>query len=228
MSKPRPTVLLIGLGHLGGVLLEFLARENWIGRVVACSRNRERGEARCNLARLGAIAQGLAPDIEYQQIDISRPHELADSLDLLAPDLVISTATMQTWWLPELLPPEPRLRLQQARFGMWLPLHLAPTLALMEAIAASSYAGPRSDSTIPRRGELHPGPARAGSDLWHRQYRRARCQGSMDGGATTGGAARQRSRSSWLPTMPWSPRRSAGVAPRCPPTSCGSRMTDPM
>lgn len=149
MADPKPTILLIGLGHLGGVLLEFFAREDWIGRVVGCSRGRTRGEARCNLARLGAVAQGLAPTIDYRQVDISRPFEVAEILDSVQPDLVISTATMQTWWLPELLPPEARTRLEQASFGMWLPLHLAPTLALMQSIAASSYAGPVLTAPFP-------------------------------------------------------------------------------
>ena len=149
MDKTKPTILLVGLGHLGGVLLEFLARESWIGRVVACSRTREKGEARCNLARLGAIAQGLAPQIEYREIDISRAPELADLLNSLQPDLVISTATMQTWWLPELLPPAARARLEKAHLGMWLPLHLAPTIALMKSIATSSYRGPVLTAPFP-------------------------------------------------------------------------------
>ncbi len=149
MSKTQPTILLIGLGHLGGVLLEFLAREAWIGRIIACSRSRERGEARCNLARLGAIAQGFVPRIEYQQMDVLRPPEVAAVLERSSPDLVISSASMQTWWLPELLPTDARERLQRARFGVWLPLHLAPTLALMEAIDACSYAGPVVTAPFP-------------------------------------------------------------------------------
>jgi hypothetical protein len=48
---------------------------------------------------------------------------------------------MQTWWLPELLPEDAAQRLKRARFGMWLPCHLAPTLALMEALAEAQFAG---------------------------------------------------------------------------------------
>ena len=141
MARTHPTVLLIGLGHLGGVLLELLARQPWPGRIVASTRSPEAGEARCNLARLGAIAQGFEPRIEYRRLDISRPEEVSQVLDSVAPDIVISTATMLTWWLPELLPDAARRSLQRARFGMWLPLHLAPTLALMRSIKTSGYQG---------------------------------------------------------------------------------------
>lgn len=149
MPTTHPTILLIGIGHLGGVLLEFLARDEGLGKIIACGRNRARGEARCNVARLGALAQGLSAQIEFCQVDITDRERFAETLETRAPDLVISTATMQTWWLPELLPDRARARLQRARFGTWLPLHLAPTLSLMEAIRSSSFSGPVLTAPFP-------------------------------------------------------------------------------
>ena len=149
MRTEEPTIFLIGLGHLGGVLLEFLARESWIGEIVACSRRPQRGEARCNVARLGAIAQGFAPRITYRQLDVFDPQSVTEALHAASPDVVVSTATLQTWWLPNLLPGRARERLQAARFGPWLPLHLAPTLALMQAIADSSFGGPVLTAPFP-------------------------------------------------------------------------------
>ena len=108
MRAAKPTIVLIGLGHLGGVFLEFLARAAWVGRIVACNRDPGHGEARCNLARIGAIADGQSPEIEYRQIDITETDRFAKLLDAVAPDVVLSTATMQTWWLPDLLPPAAR------------------------------------------------------------------------------------------------------------------------
>ena len=149
MSNQKPTVLLVGLGHLGGVLLEFLAREQGVGRIVACARHQQRGEARCNLARLSAAAEGLAPRIEFRQTDVYDPQRFAETVDAVSPQLILGTATMQTWWLPELLPEPARSTLRQARFGMWLPLHLAPTRSFMEGIRASSYAGPVLTAPFP-------------------------------------------------------------------------------
>lgn len=149
MSDEKPTILLVGLGHLGSVLLEFLAREEWIGRIVACARNRHRGEARCNLARLSAAAQGLAPQIEFLQSDVDDTDRFAQAVDSISPRLILGTATMQTWWLSELLPSAARATLHRARFGMWLPLHLAPTRNFMEGVRASSFSGPTLTAPFP-------------------------------------------------------------------------------
>ncbi len=137
----KPTLMLIGLGHLGGVLLELFARESWLGRIAACSRDRERGAARCNLARLGALAQGHAARIDHVPLDVENGDAVAEAIRREVPDLILCAASMQTWWLAERLPPAAAAPLRRARFGLWLPVHLAPTLALMRALRASRYDG---------------------------------------------------------------------------------------
>ncbi|MGB3562691.1 MAG: hypothetical protein WBH75_06340 [Thermoanaerobaculia bacterium] len=159
----KPTVMLIGLGHLGGALLELLARDTTLGRLMACSRRPERGEARCNLARLGATAQGFAPQIDYLPLDLENTAQTAELIDRVAPDLVLSTATLQTWWLTDLLPSEPAAALKKAGFGGWLPVHLPLTLKLMRALQEADYPGvvltapfPDVVNTILERIDLAP------------------------------------------------------------------------
>ena len=137
----KPTVMLIGLGHLGGAVLDLLVREKGLGRIVCCSRDRESGAARCNLARVGGAAQGLSPRIDYRPLELGDAAAVAEAVDREAPELILSTATMQTWWLPQLLPPEAAAAIGRARFGPWLPVHLAPTLKLMRALRAAGYEG---------------------------------------------------------------------------------------
>jgi len=146
---PKPTILVIGLGHLGGVVLELLARQEWVGRIVGASRHPERGVARCNLARLGAMAQGYSTDIEYQELDLRDVDRVAESIDELEPDLILSTASLQTWWLTELLPQDVASRLSRARFGAWLPVHLTLNLDLMRAVKESEYSGPVLTAPFP-------------------------------------------------------------------------------
>ena len=146
---PKPTILVIGLGHLGGVTLELLARQDRVGRIVGSSRHPERGAARCNLARLGAMAQGHAGDIEFRQLDLRNVDQVSESIQELAPDLILSTASLQTWWLPELLTEEAARRLARARFGAWLPVHLTLNLDLMRAVEASEYPGPVLTAPFP-------------------------------------------------------------------------------
>lgn len=145
----KPTILLFGLGHLGGVTLELLARQDWVGRIVGASRDPERGSARCNLARLGAMAQGYSADIEHLALDLRDVDRVAESIHRLHPDLVLSTASLQTWWLPELLPQEAASCLARARFGAWLPIHLTLCLDLMQAIKQCEYPGPVLTAPFP-------------------------------------------------------------------------------
>ena len=136
-----PKLLLIGLGDLGCTTLEFLARQPGVGPIVAASRNAARAERRVNLARLGAIAQGLAPSIRFAPLDLDQPDELAELVGRENPEIILSAATRQTWWLADLLPQRQASRLRQARFGVWLPIQLALSLKLMRGLRAADYRG---------------------------------------------------------------------------------------
>ena len=137
----KPTLLLIGLGDLGGVILELLARDASLGRIVAADRDTERGIARCNLARIGAMAQGFEPQIDFTAIDLNDKAAVAETVNRESPDLILSTASMMTWWLPDLLPEPQASRIKNAGFGVWLPVHLTLTLKLMEALREAGYRG---------------------------------------------------------------------------------------
>jgi len=141
--------MLVGLGDLGSVVLEFLAREDGLGRIVVASRNVERTTARCNLARLGAIAQGCAPAISFVPLDLEDLEAVAETVHREAPDVIVSTATMQTWWLPSLLPPEQRAAIYSAGFGVWLPVHMTLTLKLMQALREAGYTGATLTAPFP-------------------------------------------------------------------------------
>jgi hypothetical protein len=133
--------MLIGAGGLGGITLELLARQPNIGRIIVGGRDRRRGEARCNLAKIGAIAQGFSPTVEFAEIDLNNLDQTAEAIHRHAPDLILSTATLQTWWLPDLLPAPQAAAIHRAGFGMWLPVHLTLTLKLMQAVRQSDYKG---------------------------------------------------------------------------------------
>jgi hypothetical protein len=156
----KSTILLVGLGGLGSVLLELLAREDGIGRIVVASRNAERGAARCNLARLGALAQGRDPDIRFAPLDLHELDAIADLIRHEVPDVIVSTATRMTWWLPDLLPAPQADAVKRAGFGMWLPIHLTLTRRLMDAVRAAGYAG--HTLTAPFPDVVNPVLARLG------------------------------------------------------------------
>ena len=83
-----PTILIAGLGDLGSVALELLAREHWPGRIIASSRTLGRAEASVNLARLGAIAQGMRPNLEAASLDLDDADRAAEVIRQLSPDVI--------------------------------------------------------------------------------------------------------------------------------------------
>ncbi len=134
-------VLLVGPGELGGAVLDGLAREACVREIVVAGRDAARAEARCNLSRMIAGIAGLAPAIRSASLDLSRPDDVAELLRRERPDILFSAAALQTWWLADLLPAEAAGALRRARFGAWLPVHLAPTVALMRAARAAGFSG---------------------------------------------------------------------------------------
>ncbi len=143
------TLLLVGLGHLGGQLLDGLAREVPAWRLVGASRDAVRGRARVNVARLAAVALGHDPRVEFAPLDIGDGAAVATVVDRVRPDVIVSTVTRQTWWLRDLLPEPDAASLARARFGAWLPVHLAPTLRLMRALRDAGYRGPVVTAAYP-------------------------------------------------------------------------------
>jgi hypothetical protein len=88
-----------------------------------------------------AAGAGLATPVRFAHADLARPDSLADLLRRETPDLLFTAASLQTWWLADLLPEAAAATLRLARFGAWLPVHLAPTLALMQAAREAGFTG---------------------------------------------------------------------------------------
>lgn len=135
------TLLLVGLGHLGGRILDALARERPDWRLVAAGRDARRGEARVHVARLAAAALGAVPTVEFAALDADDRDAVAALVGRVRPDLIVTTLSRQTWWVRDLLPEREAGLLSRARFGAWLPVHLAPTLGLMAALRDAGYRG---------------------------------------------------------------------------------------
>ncbi|MDP2528762.1 MAG: hypothetical protein Q8W51_03425 [Candidatus Palauibacterales bacterium] len=144
---------------MGRAVLERLAAEPWPGRIVACRRDAERGAEACRLARVAALASGAGgaagagegplPAIEFERLDVTDPNLVADVVGRTRPDLVLLTMSLQTWWLPALLPEQAAAPFRGIGFGAWLPLHLPLVLAAMRSLAAAGYEGPILSAPFP-------------------------------------------------------------------------------
>lgn len=134
----KPTVMIFGLGNVGGQLLEFLARVPNLGwRVLTAARDRERGLRKTRSALFGASYHGLYPEIDFRQADLDDHAATARLLAEERPDVVVNSATFAAWWLRDLLPPDIRAELQSVGPGIWAAAHMTPAYNLMRAIEAS-------------------------------------------------------------------------------------------
>jgi hypothetical protein len=135
------TVMLIGLGDLGGRVLEFLGLQEGIAKIVVGSRNEERGKKYCNLVRMVSIAHGYDTKIQFVPFDLDQRDQAAETIFGVSPQIIISTASRMTWWFPSLFPIEQRLQLEQIGFGTWLPVHLDLAMKLMQVLKLIRYQG---------------------------------------------------------------------------------------
>ena len=134
-------IMIVGLGDLGCVFLDLLLRIPESVEVVVATRNLERAAPRCNLAQLAALGQGSPSRVRHVRLDLDDVAESARTISAEQPEILLSTATMATWWLPDLLPQEEARTIRRAGFGVWLPVHLVPTLRLMRAVREAQFKG---------------------------------------------------------------------------------------
>ena len=130
------TILLSGVGALGGWALEFLARSPAVDRIVSVKRGPWRGPSRVSLAMIGSVFQGHSKGFEHHQIDVGDTAVMARLISEVRPDAVIHSATVQSprRLMNAFIDPGLRTALRAASFGMWLPWHLLPATRLVEAI----------------------------------------------------------------------------------------------
>ena len=129
------SVLLAGVGDLGGWALEFLARTPEVDRIVTIKRSPWPGASRVSLARLGAFFQGHAKQFEHHTLDLADEDATARFLALLRPDVVLHSATVQSprKFMNADIDDGLRAEIRAATFSLWLPWHLMPATQLVRA-----------------------------------------------------------------------------------------------
>ncbi len=134
----KPTLMIFGLGNVGGQVAEFLTRVPHLGwRIVTASRDVERGLRKTRSALFGASYMGLYPDIVFRQADLDDLQHTARILREEQPAIVVNTASFAAWWLRDLLPPGIRQEFQAVGPGIWSAAHMTPAFNLMRAIEVS-------------------------------------------------------------------------------------------
>ncbi len=129
-------IMLVGIGELGGIVLEFLARVPGICDLVAADANEDWGFVKTNSAILGASYMGLYPNITFQPLDLLDVEKTAGILAQVDPTIIYNAATLQSWWVVNELPPDVRAQIYKDKCGLgaWSSMHLALAARLMKAV----------------------------------------------------------------------------------------------
>ncbi|MFC1912018.1 hypothetical protein ACFLXG_02530 [Chloroflexota bacterium] len=134
MSK---CVMIVGLGDLGGWVLELLARCDGVQKIVTTDIREEWGYAKTSTAAVGVSQQGYNKRLEFHKLDITDVDRSVELLDKVRPDMIYSATTLQSWWVPYLLPPDLALKAKKAGVGPLVAGHMPLIHKLMLAIKQS-------------------------------------------------------------------------------------------
>ena len=139
MVREREKIMLIGIGELGGIVLEYLCRIPGICEIVTADSNADWGFRKANSAIEGASYMGLYPNIKFHPIDLLNIEKTAELLRKIDPTIICNGTTLQSWWVVNELPPEVNAKIYKDKCGIgpWAAMHLALTAKLMKAVKMS-------------------------------------------------------------------------------------------
>lgn len=131
-------LLVVGGGDLCMQLLKLLTAEDTFTLYVA-GRDLEKITRSCNLLRLASLQRGRECALYPTVMDLAEGNVEENSATLLRirPDIIFNCASLHSWRVITQLPSDLHHALDQARFGPWLPMQLAPAYELMRAVKHS-------------------------------------------------------------------------------------------
>lgn len=134
--REREKIMLVGVGELGGIILEYMCRIPGIGEIVTADSNTDWGLRKTNSAIEGASYMGLYPNIKFYPVDALNIEKTAELLRKINPTIICNAMTLQSWWVVNELPSEVNAKLYRDKcaLGPWAAMHLALTTKLMKAV----------------------------------------------------------------------------------------------
>ena len=131
------SIMIVGLGDLGGYVLEFLARVPNVPKIITADINEDWGTRKTNSAIVGASQFNLYPDIRFIHLDAFNIEKTAKVLQEIQPTVIYNSMTLQSWWVITQLPQEAYKAIDGARYAPWYPMHFVPAYKLMRAVKKS-------------------------------------------------------------------------------------------
>ena len=123
-------VLIVGVGDVGGKIINFLARDTRCPELIVGDFNEDVAIRKINTALSNAAVEGFFPKITFKKIDLVNVEETAKLISQEKPDVVIHCAVLQTWHVIRALPQDIYAQLSAATLGAWTPCRVALALSL--------------------------------------------------------------------------------------------------
>jgi hypothetical protein len=117
--------------RIDGAARPLVLRRPPLGHVLSTAHDMQREFT--IISALAGTAVPVPPVLAY----LDDADGAAEAIAAERPDVIFSSATMQSWRIITQLPADVFRALDAAEFGPWLPMHLAPALKLMRAVAAA-------------------------------------------------------------------------------------------
>jgi len=143
------TVMLFGLGDLGGWLLEFLAREDGIGTIITLDNREQWGALKTQGAAAGSGHMGYDKTIRFEQCDLLTDMDKAtELLSKYNPDFIYSSMGLLSPTLLRFLPHDVHQKLE-GMSGHLIPNQYILISKLMKAVKKSGVTAPVLNNSWP-------------------------------------------------------------------------------
>ena len=144
------SVMLIGLGDLGGWVLEFLARQEGIATIITGDIREDYGHRKTLVAEVSSAQMGYNKQFYFHQIDVNNIDATAELIKKYDPTVIYTSVSLQSWWVSFLLPPEVHEKLEgHSGIGVFAPMHYVPAAKVMQAVKKSGSKAPVVNAALP-------------------------------------------------------------------------------
>ncbi len=137
MEKKGKSVMILGMGDLGGWVLEFLARGNGVSKIITADLRESYGSNKTFCAAVGSSLEGYNKEFEFHKVDVNDVDRTADLLKKLQPDFVYSAISLQAWWVRRLMPADVLAKMKKVGTGPLLTFQMPLIYNLMRAVKKS-------------------------------------------------------------------------------------------
>ena len=142
------TVMMFGIGSLGGWVLELLARSPGISTIITCGRQEGSASMKTECAAIGAGQEGYSKVIKFEKCDVNDIDSTAELIKRYNPDVIYSALALLAWgdWNP--ISHAIGAKFERALVCL-MPTHAALTSKLMKARKKAGITAPVINNSYP-------------------------------------------------------------------------------